>query len=75
MGSLADQSLFIVGRHPEPGRPLNVLELTVRDVPDGDPEILVPEGWTVPSCEIRREGNLARVTLRNAGLYTLIAFR
>lgn len=55
--------------------PIDVLELTVRDVPDGDPEILVPEGWTVPSCEIRREGNLARVTLRNAGLYTLIAFR
>lgn len=55
--------------------PIERLELTLRDVPDGEPEILVPDGVPVPACEIRREGNVARVTLRNAGLYTLIAFR
>lgn len=54
--------------------PAESLELTLRDVPGKAPEILVPAGDPVPSYEIRREAEKMVLTLRNAGLYTVVAF-
>lgn len=54
--------------------PAETLELTLRDVPGTAPEILVPAGDPVPSYEIRREAEKTVLTLRNAGLYTVVAF-
>lgn len=50
------------------------LKLTLRDVPGTEPEILVPDGCPVPSVELRQNGPITEMTLRNAGLYTVIAF-
>ena len=55
-------------------QPIEGLELTLRNVPRTEPEILVPEGSPVPECETVREGDKTRVILRNAGLYTVVAF-
>lgn len=54
--------------------PVSELRLTLRDVPAGEPEILVPEGIEPPSCEIAVSGAVTEVVLRNAGLYTVLAF-
>ena len=54
--------------------PLDTLELTLRDVPGSKPVLLVPEGDPVPEYEAVQDGNLTRVTLRNVGLYTILAF-
>ncbi len=54
--------------------PIERLELTIRDVAGKTPEILVPEGDPVPAWEISREGEKTKMILRNAGLYTVIAF-
>ena len=54
--------------------PLDTLELTLRDVPGTKPVLLVPEGDPVPEYEAVQDGNLTRVTLRNLGLYTILAF-
>ena len=53
--------------------PIETLEFTVRNV-SGDPEILVPAGEPVPACEVHRDGDTAKVILRNAGLYTVAVF-
>ena len=50
------------------------LELTIRDVAGREPVILVPEGEPVPTYEIFTEIEKIRLILRNAGLYTIIAF-
>lgn len=54
--------------------PLDTLELTLRDVPGSKPVLLVPGGDPVPEYEAVQDGNLTRVTLRNVGLYTILAF-
>ena len=54
--------------------PVEKLELTLRNVAGKAPEILAPEGSPVPECETTTEGNAVRVILRNAGLYTVLAF-
>ena len=54
--------------------PLPELRLTARSLPGTAPEILAPEGHPVPACEIRRDGDLAEIILRNVGLYTILAF-
>ncbi len=54
--------------------PLDTLELTLRGVTGSKPEILVPEGSSVPEYEAVRDGDLTRITLRNAGLYTILSF-
>ena len=54
--------------------PADRLELALRDVAAGDPVILVPDGSPAPSYEITREGDMAKLVLRNAGLYTVVAF-
>ena len=54
--------------------PFGELRLTLRNVPEGKPEILVPEGIEPPDCEIVRNGLITEVVLRNAGLYTVLAF-
>ena len=54
--------------------PLDTLELTLRGVTGSKPEILVPEGSPVPEYEAVRDGDLTRITLRNAGLYTILSF-
>ncbi len=53
--------------------PIETLEFTVRNV-SGDPVILVPAGEPVPACEVHRDGDTAKVILRNAGLYTVAVF-
>ena len=53
--------------------PLEKLEITLRNV-SGNPTVLVPEGDPLPETEISRDGDLTRVTLRNAGLYTVLSF-
>ena len=55
-------------------QPIEKLELTLRNVPGTVPRILVPEGSPVPGCETVREGEKTRIILRNAGLYTVLAF-
>ena len=54
--------------------PIETLRVTVRDAAYRKPEILVPEGDAVPACEAVRKDDLTVVTLRNVGLYTIIAF-
>jgi len=64
-------------RYDEPAdrvMPVEKLELTLRNVAGAAPEILVPEGSPVPECETAAEGDTVRVILRNAGLYTVLAF-
>ena len=53
--------------------PLEKLEITLRNV-SGNPTVLVQEGDPLPETEISRDGDLTRVTLRNAGLYTVLSF-
>ena len=55
-------------------KPVDKLELTLRNLPVTEPEILVPEGSPVPAYEMSREGDMIHMVLRNAGLYTVIAF-
>ena len=55
--------------------PLEELALTLRNVPASDLEILVPEGSPVPAFERIPEGDSVLLVLRNAGLYTVLAFR
>ncbi len=59
---------------PDRVAPAERLELVLRNAAGGTPEILVPEGDPVPECEVLRDGDITRVTLRNAGLYTVLAF-
>ena len=54
--------------------PAERLELTLREIPAGEPEILTPEGTEPPAWELIREKDCARLILRGAGLYTVIAF-
>ena len=54
--------------------PVDRLELQLRDVPEGNPEILVPDGDLVPSFELYREKETVRLILRSAGLYTIAVF-
>ena len=54
--------------------PIEKLELTLRGVSGNTVEILVPAGDPVPAYELVQEAEITRMTLRNAGLYTVIAF-
>ena len=54
--------------------PLNTLSLLLRNVAGDTPAVLVPDGEPLPQCETVRDGNVLRVTLRNPGLYTILAF-
>ncbi len=55
--------------------PLPVLSLTVRNAGGTLPQVRVPEGIPVPFCEVKPAGEgLLEVTLRNVGLYTILAF-
>ncbi len=55
-------------------RPLKELRLTLRNVAEGAPEILVPAGETPPACEVCRREGRTEVLLRNVGVYTVVAF-
>ncbi len=54
--------------------PLETLALTVRNVPEKTPQVLVPDGMPVPECHAVRREDTAEVLVRSAGLYTVIAF-
>ena len=55
--------------------PFDHLELVVRNVSGQRPEIMVPQGDEVPDCEITETEDGILITLKNTGLYTIIAFR
>ncbi len=50
------------------------MELGLRDVDEGKLRILSPAGDPLPDCDVLREGETVKVVLRNAGLYTVLAF-
>ena len=54
--------------------PAERVELELRDVDAGKLRILAPAGDPLPDCDVSREGETVKVVLRNAGLYTVLAF-
>ena len=54
--------------------PAEELKLTVRGVGSREPQALTPAGVAVPQMDVLRKGEDAEITLRGAGVYTVIAF-
>ncbi len=54
--------------------PVSELQLDIRDVSDKDPILYIPEGIDLPGMEIKRCDEWVKITLKNLGLYTIIAF-
>ena len=55
-------------------RPIPELTLRLRDVPDAPPAFLTLPGTPAPACDVRRGGDETVLTLRNVGVYTVIAY-
>lgn len=54
--------------------PVEELELMVRGVAGRKIEVIVPEGMAAPTCKVAAYGDDAVVTLKGAGVYTVLAF-
>ncbi len=54
--------------------PREELRFTLRRAAPGEPKVYVPAGVEKPECRVERDGETVTVILRNAGLYTVVAF-